>query len=69
MAYNGSKIRPTSTGFKATKTVDSTTPTESQKFKFHLSEYVKGSWQLIETKENNGSSIRLVKLVIHLIHS
>ena len=55
--YNGSKIRPTSTGFKATKTVDSTTPTESQKFKFHLSEYVKGSWQLIETKENNGSSI------------
>ena len=55
--YNGSKIRPTSSGFEATKTVDGVTPTDKQKFEFTLSEYISGKWQEKETKENNGSSI------------
>ena len=55
--YKGGSLIPTSTGFRATKTVDGKTPTEDQKFSFNLSEYVNGTWKPIETKANKGNSI------------
>lgn len=59
--YNGSKIRPASNGFRATKTVDNTEPTAEQVFNFNLSELKKDGdawkWDTIQTKQNAGSNI------------
>ena len=48
---------PTGYKFAATKTVNGAVPSDGELFTFELEEYVNGSWQVVQTKENVGSAI------------
>ena len=55
--YIGGSLIPVSQGFKAVKTVDDKTPADDEIFAFNLDELTDGSWQTIQTKNNNGEEI------------
>lgn len=60
--YNGSTFQPSETGFTATKTVDGGIPSSSQVFNFTLEEWKNSTWNLRQTKSNDGSTIEFDKI-------